>query len=159
MKTPSPGLVIRWMSFAAYGDRLLSLRRQVFMEQQGYGEDFIRTPDGDERQVMAVTGQEALRKQCFDLRSQHEALSAQLGLRSPLLARFRDDRGRKNLIPQETTGVRFSMTPGTSSSIPDPLVCRSSPLRSVGESWYGASRRFFSIHVRLFQGQSNGSVI
>jgi len=44
MKTPSPGLVIRWMSFAEDGERIVSLRRQVFVEEQGYGEDFIRTP-------------------------------------------------------------------------------------------------------------------
>ncbi len=48
MTTPSPGLVIRRMSFAEYGGRSPSRGRQVVMEQRGCGEDFIGTPCDEE---------------------------------------------------------------------------------------------------------------
>jgi ubiquinone/menaquinone biosynthesis C-methylase UbiE len=40
----TPEVTVRWLSFEEYGDEILQLRRRVFVEEQGFGEDMVRTP-------------------------------------------------------------------------------------------------------------------
>jgi len=36
--------IIRWMSFQEYGDQITKLRRRVYIEEQGFGEDVVSSP-------------------------------------------------------------------------------------------------------------------
>ena len=40
----TPEITIRWMSFEEYGDEIIRLRRKVYREEQGFGDDVVYRP-------------------------------------------------------------------------------------------------------------------
>jgi ubiquinone/menaquinone biosynthesis C-methylase UbiE len=81
MKTPPPGLVFRWMSFAEHGDRIVSLRRQVLMREQGFGEYVITSPyDEEALHIGAFEGDQLVLSATAYIFDNADALPAEYGL-------------------------------------------------------------------------------